>query len=127
MLGINQVDLFVYCTPISRKTAKFLVSFEEKSSFLLLKEQFQEFHNIFIEKYGEPTKKIRETGSASFENYEEALKNEKILIADYWFSVGTISISLSISKFLCLKITYENDINMDIMEKERKKQNLNIY
>jgi hypothetical protein len=127
MLGLKQVDLYVYSTPISKRTARFVVLFEEKSSFSLLKEQFQEFHNIFLEKYGEPTKKIRETWIAGYENYESALKNGKIVYADYWFSVGTISISLSVSKFLQLEISYENDKNMQLMGAEIKKQNLNIY
>jgi hypothetical protein len=127
LLGSKKVELYVYCTPITKKTAKFVVYFEEKTSFALLKSDFQDFHEIFIEKYGEPTHKLRKTDH-EYDSYEAALRDEKIIISDYWLYVGgNLSISLSISKYMQLKMTYENDAIMDVLQKENKQQNLNIY
>ena len=128
LLGLKKVELYVYCTPITKKTAKFVIYFEEKNSFSLLKSDFQDLREIFIEKYGDPTHKLRQIDHAGYDSYEAALKDEKIIVSDYWLYVGgNLSISLSISKFMQIKMTYENDAIMDVMQKENKQQNLNIY
>jgi hypothetical protein len=127
LLSSRKVELFIFCTPITKKTAKFVVYFEEKNSFSLLKDDFQYFHQILIEKYGEPTNKLRKIDN-DYDSYEEALKDEKIIFSDFWLSVGSnLSLSLSISKYMQIKMTYENDVIMDLWETEKKKQNLNIF
>lgn len=127
-IGLKKVELFIFFTPLTKKTAKFVVYFEEKNSFSLLKSDFQDFHEIFIEKYGEPTHKLRQIDHTDYDSYEAALKDEKIIVSDYWLSVGSnLSISLSISKYMQIKMTYENDVIMELLETERKKQNINIF
>jgi hypothetical protein len=128
LLSSRKVELFIFCTPITKKTAKFVVYFEEKNSFSLLKDDFQDFHEIFIEKYGEPTHKLRQIDQADYDSYEAALKNEKVIVSDFWLSVGSnLSISLAISKYMQIKLTYENDVIMELLDKEKKKINLSIF
>ena len=95
-LANEQVELYVYFTPYTKQTAKFVIYFPEGSSYIGL-----------------------------LEGYElQAIKNEKGFVSSYWLNINNCSMSLSISKYAQLKITYENDQNMSKLEEENKKKNL---
>lgn len=126
-LANEQVELYVYFTPYTKQTAKFVIYFPEGSSYIGLLEDYNKYYDLLSTKYGAATK--RHFGFLSpyeqGDGYElQAIKNEKGFVSSYWLNINNCSMSLSISKYAQLKITYENDQNMSKLEEENKKKNL---
>lgn len=130
VVGMEKVELYVYFTPTSKLTSKFVIYFPEKISYFTLLNDYNDYYDILSTKYGNASKRNFAFLSPyeSGDGYElQAIKNEKGFVSSFWFAINNCSISLSISKYAQLKITYENDINMEKLEQENKAKNLSTF
>jgi hypothetical protein len=128
IVDYTPVELYIYNTPTSKQTCKFVVYFDEKNSWISLKGDYDRFVDKLTNKYGAPDKNIEEfiTPYESGDGYElSAIQLEKAVFSSFWFAGGyersNLSMSVSISKFKQLKLTYENDKLMDKLADEKAK------
>lgn len=129
-LALENVELYVYATPITNQTAKIVIYFPERNSFHKLKEDYERYLDILTTKYGNPTKKYFLFVSPYYEGdgYElQAIKNDKGIVASMWLSINNLSLSVSISEYSQLKLTYENDKNMEKLQDENKRKDLIVF
>lgn len=122
------VELYVYNTPISKQTCKFIIYFDERESWLSLKSDYDKFVSKLTNKYGSADKVIEEfiTPYELGDGYElSAVGLEKAVFISYWFAGGyersNLSIAVEISKFKQLKVVYENNRVMDKLLEEKQK------
>lgn len=127
VIDYTPVELYIYNTPTTKQTAKFVVYYPERNSWLSLKDDYDRFVSRLSDKYGSPDKTIEEfiTPYESGDGYElSAIQLEKAVFLSYWFAGGyqrsNLSIAVEISKFKQLKVVYENDKIMDKLAEERK-------
>jgi hypothetical protein len=121
----NTVELYASFTPRSNKCWALTVFLPEKTSWYSLKDQYKDYLNILIEKYGEPNNKYSFFSSPYYEGdgYElQAVRLEKCTYSAFWSNV-----SIQISKFKQVKIHYENATNAALDDEEKKKVNLNNF
>ena len=124
-INSNNVELYASFTPRSNKCWALTVFLPEKTSWYTLKDQYKDYLNILIEKYGEPNNKYSFFSSPYYEGdgYElQAVRLEKCTYSAFWDFV-----SIQISKFKQVKIHYENATNAALDDEEKKKVNLNNF
>lgn len=128
MAGSNYIDIAIVCTPKSKTVWKFSVRLPEKTSWSSLKSEYEQYLDILINKYGEPQKKYNFFSSPYKEGdgYEmTALSVEKCFFSAYW--TDNTGVSIKISKFKQVNISYENATNSLLDDKERSDVNKNIF
>jgi hypothetical protein len=129
-VALKDVQIFVFTTPITKLVWKITVYMPYQYTWYGIKSEYFSFLDIFKEKYGTPKESF-----ASFLNpyydgdgYEvSAIKTDKCLYESLWFDVSNMNISLSISKYMQIKILYENAKNADVFQKEMKQKNQNAF
>jgi hypothetical protein len=129
-LGSNDVELYIYTTPITKKVWKMVVYLEERESWIKLKSDYEKFVTLFNEKYG-----IHSSHYEMFikpyydgDGYElSAIQTEKANFCSFWFNTENMNINVAISKFKQLMIAYENDKLSDLYAEEKKKIDLNTF
>jgi hypothetical protein len=124
----EQVELFLFATPITRQYAKCVVYFPE-SSWFSLKRDYNKFVNLFDEKYGTHTSQYEFFSEPYFEGdgYElSALMLEKCIYITYWVQ-SRASMAVEISKYKQIKLIYENNAIMNLLQEERQKQQSRIF
>lgn len=128
IVDFTPVELYIYNTPTSKQTCKFVIYFDERNSWISLKDDYDRFVTKLTNKYGAPDKNIEEfiTPYESGDGYElSAIQLEKAVFSSFWFAGGyersNLSMSVSISKYKQLKVTYENDKLMDKLADEKAK------
>jgi len=128
MAGTNNIDIAIVCTPKTKTVWKFSVRLPEKTTWTSLKNDFEQYLEILINKYGEPQKKYNFFSSPYKEGdgYEmTALSAEKCFFSAYW--TDNLGVSIKISKFKQVNISYENVINSSLYDKERDELNKSIF
>jgi hypothetical protein len=124
----EQVELLLFATPITRQYAKCVIFFPEKS-WLSLKRDYNKFVNLFDEKYGSHSSQYEFFTEPYYEGdgYElSALALEKCIYTTYWVQLRA-SMSVEISKYKQIKLTYENNDIMNLLQEERQKQQTRIF
>ena len=121
MLNFNNMEVNLYKTPETNKVFKAVVYLSEKNNWLDLKSEFNKYHILFIEKYG----KTFDRSQSFVKPYREGDGNEmKEVVNDnceywsYWEGINGASYCVEISKYKQVKITYENNANFSLKEKE---------
>jgi len=124
--GGKKVELFIHYTPISKLVWGFKIYLPEKTSWYSLKADYQDFLSLFTEKYGEPDEKFDFFSSPYEEGdgYEmTAVEVEKCSYSAYWGA----KYSVSITQFKQVRLSYENELNVELKEKEKKQINKNAF
>lgn len=129
-VALKEVQIFVFTTPITKLVWKIAVYMPEQYTWYAIKSDYLSYLDIFKEKYGMPKESF-----ASFLNpyydgdgYEvSAIKSDKCLYESLWMDVSNMNISLSISKYMQVKILYENAKNAEVFQKEMKQKNKNSF
>jgi hypothetical protein len=124
----EQVELFLFATPITRQYAKCVVYFPE-SSWYSLKRDYNKFVELFDEKYGYHTSQYEFFSEPYYEGdgYElNALMLEKCTYITYWV-LSKVSMAVEISKHKQVKLVYENNATMTTMQNERQRQQSRIF
>lgn len=125
-----QVELYAFVTPISKKVWKVVVYLPEYKTWHGLKGSFTDHYNLLVSKYGEPKVSLTDFDYPYEEGdgYEiSAVKLEKCRYAAYWESINNTNIGIAISEFACVKITYENSVNANLMSNELDKKNRQVF
>lgn len=129
LLATQEIEMYVYFTPFTKQTAKIVIYFPEKNSYERLLEEYNEYYDLLSIKYGPTTKRNRIFSPPYKEGDGEelsAIKSEMGIVGSYWLNINNLSLSISISKYAQLKITYENDQIMTKLESENKTKLLKI-
>lgn len=118
---LNQnCEVWVYCTPISRITTKVIIYMPKDESWSSLKSTYLTLKEQYTKKYGTPSDIFESFSSPYYEGdgYEtQALELEQCDFVTYW-KVPDGDIAVSISKYLQIRLVYEDAQNIQLMEKE---------
>ena len=129
LLATQEIEMYVYFTPFTKQTAKIVIYFPEKNSYERLLEEYNEYYDLLSIKYGPTTNRNRIFSPPYKEGDGEelsAIKSEMGIVGSYWLNINNLSLSISISTYAQLKITYENDLIMTKLESENKTKLLKI-
>lgn len=127
-LGGTEYELILHATPKSKQIWKLSVFLPEATSWNTIKREYEDYLNILTEKYGTPDKKYAFFSSPYYEGdgYEmSAITLEKCNYFAYWND--SIGISIQISKYKQVKISYENAKNSKLDDLEKKEINSKIF
>jgi hypothetical protein len=123
--GNLSVEIVIFSSPITKTVYKLTVYLPEQTTWASIKSDYQDYLTTLTNKYGTP-----ESTYDFFESpYEEGngdemlgVEMEKCHYSAFWSNV-----SLFISKFKQIKISYENDKNFQIRDKEESKLKKDIF
>jgi hypothetical protein len=121
--------LIIVSSPKSKIVRKFSVYLPEQSSWNSLLNDYTRYKKTLTDKYGNPGDSFDFFSSPYKlgDGYEmTAVAAEKATYAAYWTLKG-YSLSIEISKWKQVRISYENDNNSKIAEKEQKDIDSNIF
>jgi hypothetical protein len=118
-------EINIVNTPKTKKVWKFAVYLPEKTNWYSLKSDYEDYLATLTKKYGEPNKSYSFFSSPYYEGdgYEmSALKLEKCHYVSFWDNM-----SVEISKWSQVKITYQNMVNSQLNDQENEQLNKNIF
>ena len=127
MMGVvnNQnIEINIVSTPTSKKVWKIAAYFPEKTNWWSIKSEYIEIRQSLINKYGEPKQDYAFFTSPYYDGdgYEmSAISLEKCNYASYWENI-----SVEISKYKQVKVSYENLVNSAINEREVQNLKMNM-
>lgn len=125
--GSKEVQLIIVSSPLSNTVWKFSVYLPKRTSWVYLKADYEEYVNLITQKYGEPDKEFRFFMPPYYEgdDYEmTAVAIDKCRFLTFWLVKG---LSVQISTFGSINITYENNTNADIDDIERKRIETKVF
>lgn len=129
-VGNKPVEVFVFTTPITKVVFKVNVYLPKKESWASLKNEYLDFVLLFKEKYGQWSNTYNDFVNPYEEGdgYEmSAVELEKTNFMTIWMNNGNANYGVQITKFKQVMIIYENAINTEIMDNERKRLNKNSF
>jgi len=118
----RNVELYIFVTPKTRKVFKMVVYLAEETSWYSLRQTYIEMVTSLKNKYGQPDEEEAKFITPYYlgDGYElQAVSQEKIDYHAYWFRKDNLTIGVEISKYKQVKLTYENNIMMDLKDKEQ--------
>lgn len=118
----RSIELFIFVTPKTRKIFKMVAYLPEETSWTSLRQTYYDLLSPLQNKYGEP-----DDSEAKFitpyylgDGYElQAVELEKIDYHAYWFRRDNLTVGVEISKYKQVKLTYENNIMIELKNKEQ--------
>lgn len=120
--GKSDCKIFVLSTEDSKHVWKIAVKFPEQTSWYSLKNEYSTFKTSYTEKYGKPN--VYEFFSSPYyegDGYElQALRLEKCTYVSY-FSTPQGDIALEMTTDKCIRVSYEDAINVNIRQGEKDK------
>lgn len=127
----KEVDLVIVWTPKTKVVTTFAVFLPERTTFESLVDDFEEYVALFNAKYGttESVHRIFRTPYELNDGYEmNAVELEKCIYAAYWTADNyPIHLSVEISKYKQVKLSYQNTENFKIGQREKAEINLNNF
>lgn len=126
----NNIEMYIFTTPKTHVVCKVKVYLPKRDSWSSIKAEYENFLELFAEKYGQPDNSYNTFKSPYYEGdgYEMlAVSTGNTLYGSFWFNRGNLSMGLLISKFEQIEISYENDINMDINKRESESMISNSF
>jgi hypothetical protein len=131
---INNInyEVYVYCTPITDQVAQLMIYLPKRTTWYKLKEDYNDIKDLFTEKYGIGTKyEFFDNPYYEGDGYEmSAVELEKCNYSAYWLNIinePNMSLSVMISKYNQVKLTYENKVNMEKASDETKNINKRVF
>jgi len=119
----KKINLFIFTTPKSKIIFKAVIYLPVHEDWESLKDDYEKYKEILINKYGKPTN--------IYENFKEpykegdgdemiAVTNKKCEFVAYWLDdTNNTNIAVEISDTKQIQITYENVKNQRIRDKEK--------
>jgi hypothetical protein len=129
-INLENVEIFLYETPKTKQLFKLTVYFEEASSWRSIKSQYERLLETLTSKYGEPDNSYANFKSPYYEGdgYEmSAIELDKCDFTAYWLNKDNLSLSIQISKWKQVRLSYENDKLIDLYKIEKNEQNKTIF
>jgi len=125
------VEFWISVTAKTKVIWKLSIYFPENNSWYSINSDYQKMKNTLTEKYGTPDKTFEffRNPYTEGDGYEmTAVKVEKAFYSSYWVKKDSnYAISLTITKFAQLRISYENVKNSELEESERKQINKTTF
>jgi len=121
----NKVEILIVSTPITHKVWQMQVYLEKDYTWSNIEKRYEKYLAILTEKYGNPTDSFNFFIQPYYEGdgYEmSAIKNNKVVYSTFWDYVN-----LSISEWQQVCIKYENHVNADLYQEEKKIIDKAIY
>ena len=118
----RNLELWVFSTPISKKVFKMIAYLPEQSSWYSLRISYSSMLETLINKYGQPDDYANTFITPYYEGdgYElQAIELEKMDYHAYWFKRNNLTVGVEISKFKQVKLSYENNLMMDVKDREQ--------
>lgn len=129
-VALKETQIFVFTTPITKIVWKISVYMPEQTNWYSIKYDYLSYLEILTEKYGTPKDSYSSFLNPYYEGdgYEvSAIKSDKCVYEALWNDVNNMNISVSISKYMQVKIMYENAKNANLFQKEMKQKNNNSF
>ena len=126
----NDIQIFLFTTPTSKKIFKLVGYFDTETSWYSLKATYDRMLEKLETKYGAPDSKKAEFITPYYygDGYElQAVSLEKTNFYCNWYNRDNLTLGLEISKYKQVKLTYENDKMMAIKEAEQQKIDNNSF
>lgn len=125
-IGYQEVEVFAFTTPKSKKVFRLSVYFPKKTTWYSLKSNYNDLLSALTEKYGEPDPSYTGFKDPYYEGdgYEmSAVSLEKVTYYAAWIKKlnGNLSISLEISKYNQVNVMYDNEKNVELRDRELNK------
>lgn len=121
----NKIELLIVSTPITHKVWQIQVYLPKDVLWEDIKRRYNSYFQLLTEKYGSPIQSFNFFKDPYYEGdgFEmSAVKNNKVIYSAFWENI-----SLSISEWQQVCIKYENSINAELYEEERKIVDKTIY
>jgi hypothetical protein len=126
----ESLELFIFTTPKSKKVCKLVMYLDEDISWYSLKSNYFRYVQILTNKYGSPDNHDEYFIKPYYEGdgYElQAVELEKTYFMSYWLRKDNLTLAVEISKYKQVKLTYENDMAMEIRKKEQDEIDANSF
>lgn len=123
--GTSNVEIVAFASPISKTVYKLNVYLPKKTSWSNLKSEYQDYLSTLTNKYGQPTDSFDFFESPYKEGEGDemiAVEMEKCHYSAFWTNV-----SIHISEFKQIRISYENLKNIEIRKYEDTKLKKDIF
>ena len=124
----KKIELNIVCTPKTKNVWKFAVYLPKQTNWSNLKLEYEEYLELLSKKYGEPETKYN-FFSAPYEEGDNneliAVSLEKCVFSAFWLK--NKSLSLEISKWSQVRISYENETNFELSKKEEEEIKNEIF
>jgi len=120
-LGFDQVELYIFVTPKSKQVFKVVAYLPEHESWTSLKGQYNRYKEALINKYGGSDDGTEEFESPYYEGdgYElNAFTLGKATYNTLWLRRENLNLAIEISQFKQVKLTYENQQNIELKRNE---------
>ncbi len=124
------IDLYIFTTPKSKKIFKMVVYFRKETSWVALRDSYIRMFTTLSNKYGEPDDYEAKFITPYYlgDGYElQAVELEKIDYHAYWFKRSNLTVGVEISKYKQVKLTYENNLMMDLKDREQAQLENNSF
>lgn len=121
-----ECSLLILYTHVEKMVCKLIVSFGEKSSWDLLKDEYFQLKNLFNKKYIEYTS-IETFNEPYFDGCGKELEaiNDKSFKYSTYYNFKNGVIVIEISRYGDAQIVYENEVNFSKYQKEQEEIKLN--
>jgi hypothetical protein len=128
-LNGTKIELFVIITPKTSQVTTFNIYFPKQYNWYGIKTEYNYWKDMLNTKYSNPD---------SYENFIDpyyegdgyemsAITIEKCNYGTFWMNQpNNLNVSLQISKYQQVKLSYENKANVDLFKKEQNQLNQNI-
>ena len=124
-VGTENVEFIAVFTPVSKLCWKFAIYFDEENSWYSLKNKYNEMLTMMTTKYGTPKNEFSFFVKPYYEGdgYElTAIAIEKAYYSAYWNNI-----SVEISKYKQVSISYENPDNVAKKKQESERATQNAF
>ena len=126
----RDIELFIFTTPKSKKIFKMVVYFDDETSWYGIRGTYSTILNMLTDKYGTPDEDVAKFITPYYlgDGYElQAVELEKCDYHAYWFRRDNLTVGLEMSKYKQVKIVYENNLMMDLKNKEQSEIERNAF
>lgn len=122
----QKCKIYIVGTEKTKTVWKVSVYFDRKyTSWYSLKSDYNDIRDSYIGKYGMPAKNYHFFDSPYYEGdgYEmQAVKLDKCAYASFWDDMEDGNIMISIEKYVQIKVSYEDRLNIEKGKEEKKFQ-----
>lgn len=123
----RDAELFILSTPKTKTVYKVFVDFDKETSWNSLKSSYYEYKELYIKKYGTTENSYEFFSDPYYEGdgYElQALNKEKCTYATFFKTPKGIVV-VKLTKYECLRLGYEDKINVELKDQEQTASALN--
>jgi len=126
----SDIELYIFKTPKSELAYKAVVYLPKQTSWHSIKRIYNDYLQLLVGKYGEYDNSVAIFKSPYNEGdgYETtAVSSDKCLYVAYWENKNNSNVIIEISKYMQVKIAYENVSNLKIRDREQEEIERNVF